>query len=78
MDSTHDTLPDELRPHIVEMLDAVRKQEQACALNKSRYIVLARRHGMKFAEIAELLDMSEQGVGKAYKRILDSTPNGAI
>ncbi len=78
MDATHELSPDEARPHIVEMLDAIRKEEQAVALNKSRYIVFARRHKFTFAEIAELLDMSEQGVGKAYKRIAQSMPEWVL
>lgn len=78
MDSTQELSLNEARPHIVDMLDAVRKQEQACALNKSRYMLLARRYKLPFAEIAELLDMSEQGVRKAVKRIEESTPEEVI
>lgn len=70
--------PDEARPYIVDMLDDIRKQEQRCALSKARLILLARRYEFPFAEIAELLDMSEQGVRKAHKRIGASTPDGVI
>jgi DNA-directed RNA polymerase specialized sigma24 family protein len=66
--------PDEARPYIVDMLDDIRKQEQRCALGKAQCILLARRYDLPFAEIAELLDMSEQGVRKAFKRIEASTP----
>lgn len=69
---------DDARPHVVEMLDAIRKQEQACALSKSRYMILARRYGLPVSDIAELLGMSEQGVRKAIKRIEQSTPDGVI
>ena len=78
MDATHDLSPDDARPHIVDMLDAARKQEQACAINKARYMLLARRHGISVAEIAELLDMSQPGVRKAVKRIAQSMPEWAL
>lgn len=78
MDATHDLSPDDARPHIVDMLDAARKQEQACAINKARYMLLARRHGISVAEIAELLDMSQPGVRKAVKRIALSMPEWAL
>lgn len=78
MSCINELSPDEARPYIVDMLDAIRKEEQAVALNKSRYIVFARRHHFTFAEIAELLHMSEQGVGKAFKRIARSMPEWVI
>ncbi|WP_147265916.1 sigma factor-like helix-turn-helix DNA-binding protein [Nocardia puris] len=68
---------DEARPHIVEMLDALRRQEEALRVSKPRYMVLARKHGLSEAEIAELLGMSESGVRAAIRRA-DGTPGMEI
>ncbi|MFE3105966.1 hypothetical protein [Nocardia tengchongensis] len=64
---------DEARTHVVAMLDAIRKAEQANALSKSRYMRLGRRYGLSCAEIGEYLDMSESGVRAAIQRSEDST-----
>lgn len=65
--------PDEARPFIVDMLDTLRRQEETLAVNKPRFMLLARRYGLEFAEIAELLGMSESGVRQAVARA-EGTP----
>ncbi|MBF6133490.1 sigma-70 region 4 domain-containing protein [Nocardia otitidiscaviarum] len=64
---------DEAHSYVVALLDAVRKAEQVCALNKLRYMRLAQRYDMPAAEIAEYLGMSESGVRHALTRA-DASP----
>lgn len=59
---------DDARNYLVEMLDALRRQEEALHVNKPRYMLLARRYGFKHAEIAELLGMTPSGVRQAVRR----------
>lgn len=54
--------PDEARPYVVEMLDALRRQHEAFHVNRHHYVLLARKYGLTFAEIAEYVGMSASGV----------------
>ncbi|MGW4119861.1 hypothetical protein [Nocardia sp. NPDC004711] len=72
-----DLSPDEARVYVVTMLDACRKAEQAAALNKIRYVLLARRYGLTLAEIGEYLDMSKSRVFRAIRRAEDSPSDGS-
>jgi|SRR5690606_7417742 len=63
---------DEARPYIVDMLDSIRRQQEALNVNRPRFMLLARRYGLKHAEIAELLGMTESGVRQAVHRAKDT------
>lgn len=63
---------DEARPYIVDMLDSIRRQQEALNVNRPRYMLLARKYGLKHAEIAELLGMTESGVRQAVHRAKDT------
>lgn len=67
----------ESRDYLVEMLDSIRRQEQAVALNKCRYLVLAERYGMRVTDIAEAVGMSASGVRRAV-RLAKATPGGDL
>ncbi|MCC3333547.1 sigma factor-like helix-turn-helix DNA-binding protein [Nocardia abscessus] len=54
------------------MLDSIRRQEQAVALSKVRYLLLGDRYGMTAAEMAEAVGMSESGVRSAIARAKSS------
>lgn len=67
MDATHSGLPptvgpDQARPYVIEMLDALRRQHEAFHINRHHYVLLARRYGLTFADIAEYVGMSASGV----------------
>ncbi|MFE3059090.1 hypothetical protein [Nocardia sp. NPDC059239] len=68
--------PDEAHDYLAAMLDACRKAEQAAALNKIRYMQLARRYGLSLAEIGEYLDMSKSGVFRAFRKAEASVGEG--
>ncbi|MEV0367550.1 sigma factor-like helix-turn-helix DNA-binding protein, partial [Nocardia fusca] len=63
---------DEARPHIVDMLDSIRRQQEALNVDRPRYMLLARKYGLKHREIAELLGMTESGVRQAVHRAKDT------
>ncbi|MET9286471.1 hypothetical protein [Nocardia beijingensis] len=54
--------PDDARPHIVSILDDVRRREQDVQVRKARCLVWAHDHGLPVREIAECLEMSEDEV----------------
>lgn len=54
--------PDEARPHIIDMLDALRRQHESIRISRHYYVLLARKYGLSFAEIAEHVGMSASGV----------------
>lgn len=58
----------EPRTYLVEMLDSIRRQEQAVALSKVRYLQLAERYGMSVVEMAEAVGMSDSGVRSILAR----------
>ncbi|MGI5223018.1 sigma factor-like helix-turn-helix DNA-binding protein [Nocardia sp. CA-290969] len=64
--------PDEARPYIVDMLDSIRRQQESLNVNRPRYMLLAREYGLKHAEIAEALGMTESGVRQAVHRAKDT------
>lgn len=78
MDVTHSGLPptvepDQARPYVIEMLDAIRRQREALHVNRHRYVLLARKYGLTFADIAETLGMSESGI-RYIVDMADGTP----
>ena len=64
--------PDDAQRYIIGMLDDLRKQGELYRINKPRCMLLARRHGLKNAEIAIVLGMSEEAVRQAIKRAKNS------
>ncbi|MGW4090069.1 sigma factor-like helix-turn-helix DNA-binding protein [Nocardia sp. NPDC004750] len=66
--------PDEARPHIVSILDDIRRQEQEVQLSKARSLVWAHDHGLPVREIAEHIGMSESGARAAIRRAKASPP----
>lgn len=54
--------PDEARPHIIDMLDALRRQYESIRISRHYYVLLARKYGLSFSEIAEHVGMSASGV----------------
>lgn len=56
------TEPDQARPYVIDMLDSLRRQREAYQVNRHRCLLLARKHGLTLAEIAEYIGMSESGV----------------
>lgn len=54
--------PDQARPYIVEMLDALRRQGEAFHVNRNHYVLLARKYKLTFAEIGEYVGLSPSGV----------------
>lgn len=54
--------PDQARPHVIGMLDDLRRQREAYQVHQPRCVLLARKHGLTLAEIAEYIGMSESGV----------------
>jgi DNA-directed RNA polymerase specialized sigma24 family protein len=78
MDATQSGLPpsvepDQARPYVAEMLDALRRQREAFLVNRHRYVLLARKYGLTISEIAEYLGMSESGV----RYVIDSADGAA-
>ncbi|MBF6363185.1 hypothetical protein IU436_20265 [Nocardia farcinica] len=63
---------DEARPHLVEMLDSLRRQREQLAASIPRYITFAANYGLRPAEIADVLGMSESGVRKVIRRAKES------
>ena len=63
---------DEARPYIVDMLDSIRRQQEALDVNRPRFMLLARKYGLRHREIAELLGMTESGVRQAVHRAKDT------
>jgi hypothetical protein len=70
--------PENAQRYIIGMLDDLRKQGELYRINKPRYMLLARRYGLKNAEIAIVLGMSEEAVRQAIKRAKESTPEWVI
>ncbi|MGY2019368.1 hypothetical protein [Nocardia gipuzkoensis] len=70
--SQHALSPDEARPHIVEILDDIRRREQQIQVSKARSMVWAHDHGLPMHEIAEHLGMSESGARAAIRRAKES------
>jgi len=70
--------PDDAQRYIIGMLDGLRKQGELYRINKPRYMMLARKYGLKNAEIAIVLGMSEEAVRQALKRAKNSTPEWEI
>jgi DNA-directed RNA polymerase specialized sigma24 family protein len=60
--------PDQARPYVIDMLDALRRQREAYQINQPRYMLLARKYGLSDAEIADAIGMSEGGVRRALNR----------
>ncbi|WP_280393194.1 hypothetical protein [Nocardia wallacei] len=67
-DGSSEITLDEARPHLVEMLDEIRKRKQTILLREAEYAALAHRYGMSYAEVGELLDLSESGVRGIVRR----------
>ena len=63
---------DEARPYIVDMLDSIRRQQEALDVNRPRFMLLARKYGLRHREIADLLGMTESGVRQAVHRAKDT------
>jgi DNA-directed RNA polymerase specialized sigma24 family protein len=66
--------PDEARPHIVSILDDVRRREQEVQVRKARSLVWAHDHGLPVREIAEHVGMSESGARAAIRRAKATPP----
>lgn len=67
-----DMAEDDAQAYIVGALDALRKQGESYHRNKPRWLLIARKHGLSYEEIAVVLGMSEGAVRRAHSRAMRS------
>lgn len=65
---------EDFREYVVTELDVIRRQEELVAASKAHYLQLAERFGVRVADIAEAIGMSESGVRGAIRRAKAGPP----
>lgn len=63
---------DDAQAYIVGELDALRKMGELYNINKPRWLLIARKYGLSYAEVAVVLGMSEGAVRRATNRAKNS------
>lgn len=58
--------------YIIGVLDDLRKLGESIQINKPRWLIIARRYGLSFEEMAVVLGMSEAAVRRAHSRAKQS------
>ena len=63
---------DDAQAYIIGALDDLRKQGELYRINKPRWLLIARKYGLSYEEIAVVLGMSEGAVRRATNRAKNS------